>query len=40
VRGRGGLRCFLQSALPALVFSLCLIYLAISGMIAAGLTPY
>ena len=40
VRGRGGLRRFLQSALPALVFSLCLIYLAISGMIAAGLTPY
>jgi hypothetical protein len=39
VRGQGGLRRFLQSALPALVFSLCMIYLAISGMIAAGLPP-
>jgi hypothetical protein len=32
VRGEGGLRRFLQSALPALVFSLCMIYLAISGI--------
>jgi hypothetical protein len=39
VRSRGGLRRFLQSALPALVFSLLMIYLAIRGMIAAGLTP-
>jgi hypothetical protein len=39
VRGEGGLRRFLQSALPALVFGLCMIYLAISGMIAAGLPP-
>jgi hypothetical protein len=40
VHGEGRLRLLFQSALPALVFSLCLIYLAISGMIAAGLTPY
>jgi hypothetical protein len=39
VGGRGGLRRFLQSALPALVFSLLMIYLAIRGMITAGLTP-
>ncbi len=32
VRGEGGLRRFLRSALPALVFSLCMIYLAISGI--------
>jgi hypothetical protein len=32
VRGEGGLRRFLQSALPALVFSLCMIYLATSGI--------
>jgi hypothetical protein len=32
VRGEGGLRRFLQSSLPALVFSLCMIYLAISGI--------
>jgi Family of unknown function (DUF6790) len=32
VRGEGGLRRFPQSALPALVFSLCMIYLAISGI--------
>ena len=32
VRGDGGLRRFLQSALPALVFSLCMIYLATSGI--------
>jgi len=40
VRGRGGLRRFLQSALPTLVFSVCMIYLAISGMIAVGLAPF
>ena len=39
VRGRGGLRRFLRSALPALVFGLCMIYLAIRGMIGAGLVP-
>lgn len=39
VRGEGGLRRFLQSALPALVFSLLMIYLATRGMIAAGLPP-
>ena len=39
VRGKGGLHRFLRSALPALVFSLCMIYLAIRGMITAGLTP-
>jgi len=39
VRGRGGLRRFLRSALPALVFGLCMIYLAIRGMIGAGLPP-
>jgi hypothetical protein len=32
VRGEGGLRHFLQSALPALVFSLSMIYLATSGI--------
>jgi hypothetical protein len=32
VRGEGGLRRFLQSALPTLVFSLCMIYLATSGI--------
>jgi hypothetical protein len=32
VRGEGGLRRLLQSALPALVFSVCMIYLAISGL--------
>ena len=32
VRGEGGLRRFLRSALPALVFSLCMIYLATSGI--------
>ena len=32
VRGEGGLRHFLQSALPALVFSLCMIYLATRGI--------
>jgi hypothetical protein len=40
VRGRGGLRRFLRNALPALVFGLSMIYLAIRGMIAAGLVPY
>jgi hypothetical protein len=38
VRMQGGLRRLLQSALPALAFGLLLIYLAISGMIAAGLS--
>lgn len=33
----GGLRRFLQSALPALVFSLLMIYLAIRAMVEAGL---
>ncbi len=37
VRGEGRLRRLLQSALPALVFSLLVIYLAISAMIEAGL---
>ena len=32
VCGEAGLRRFLQSALPALVFSLCMIYLATSGI--------
>jgi hypothetical protein len=36
VRGEGGLRRLFQSALPALIFSLLMIYLAISGMIATG----
>ena len=36
VRGEGGLRRLLQSALPVLVFSLLMVYLAISGMIATG----
>jgi hypothetical protein len=40
VRGEGGLRRFLRSALPALVFSLFMIYLAMRGMVAAGLLPY
>ncbi len=35
---QGGLRRLLQSALPALAFSLLMIYLAISGMIEAGLS--
>jgi hypothetical protein len=39
VRGRGGLRRFLRSALPALVFGLLMMYLAIRGMIGAGLVP-
>src|ERR687889_1404024 len=39
VRGRGGLRRFLRSALPALVFGLLMMYLAIRGMIGAGLCP-
>lgn len=37
VRGEGRLRRLLQSALPALVFSLLVIYLAVSAMIEAGL---
>jgi hypothetical protein len=37
VRGEGGMRRLLQSALPALTFSLLMIYLAISAMIEAGL---
>ena len=37
VRGEGRLRRLLQSALPALVFSLLMIYLAVSAMIQAGL---
>jgi hypothetical protein len=36
VRGEGGLRRLFQSALPTLIFSLLMIYLAISGMIATG----
>src|SRR5918997_2281163 len=32
MHGEGGLRHFLQSAFPALVFSLCMIYLATSGI--------
>ncbi len=36
VRAAGGLRRLLQSALPALAFSLLMIYLAIRGMIEAG----
>lgn len=36
VRGEGGLRRLLQSALPVLVFSLLMVYLAISGMITTG----
>ena len=39
VRGEGRLRRLLQSALPALVFSLCMIYLALNAMIQAGLFP-
>jgi hypothetical protein len=38
VRGEGGLRRLLQSAVPALAFSLLMIYLAIRGMIEAGLS--
>jgi hypothetical protein len=38
VRGEGGLRRLLQSALPALAFSLLMVYLAIRGMIEAGLS--
>ena len=37
VRGEGRLRRLLQSALPALVFSLLMIYLAVDAMIQAGL---
>ena len=40
VRGEGSLRRLLQSAIPALVFSLLMIYLAIRGMTAAGLPPF
>jgi hypothetical protein len=39
VRGEGRLRRLLQSALPALVFSLLMIYLAVNAMIQAGLFP-
>jgi hypothetical protein len=39
VRGEGRLRRMLQSALPALVFSLLMIYLAVNAMIEAGLFP-
>ena len=39
VRGEGRLRRLLQSALPALVFSLLMIYLAVNAMIQAGLSP-
>ena len=39
VRGEGRLRRLLQSALPALVFSLLMIYLAVKAMIQAGLFP-
>jgi hypothetical protein len=38
VHAEGGMRRLLQSALPALAFCLLLIYLAISGMIEAGLS--
>jgi hypothetical protein len=37
VRGEGRLRRLLQSALPALIFSLLMIYLAVNAMIQAGL---
>ena len=40
VREEGGLRRLLQRALPALVFSLLMIYLAVRGMIEANLTPF
>jgi hypothetical protein len=39
VRGEGRLRRLLQSALPALVFSLLMIYLAVNAMIQVGLFP-
>ena len=39
VRGEGRLRRMLQSALPALVFSLLMIYLAVNAMIQVGLFP-
>ena len=39
VRGEGRLRRLLQSALPALVFSLLMIYLAVDAMIQVGLFP-
>ena len=39
VRGEGGLRRLLQSALPALVFSLCMIYLATRGYDRGGACP-
>jgi hypothetical protein len=38
VHGEGRLRRLLQSALPALVFSLLMIYLAVNAMIQAGLS--
>ncbi len=38
VYGEGGLRRLLQSALPALAFSLIMIYLAVEAMIQAGLS--
>jgi hypothetical protein len=38
VRGDGGVRRFLQSALPALIFSSVMIYFAVKGMIAANLS--
>lgn len=38
VRGEARLRRLLQSALPALVFSLLMIYLAVSAMVEAGLS--
>ncbi len=39
VRGERRLRRLLQSALPALVFSLLMIYLAVNAMIQANLSP-
>ena len=39
VRGEGRRRRLLQSALPALVFSLLMIYLAVNAMIQVGLFP-
>ena len=39
VSGEGGVRRFLQSALPALIFSSLLIYFATKGMTAANLSP-
>jgi hypothetical protein len=38
VSGEGGVRRFLQSALPALIFSSVVIYFAVKGMIAANLS--